>query len=103
DPRGDINLLYPSRAEDLQQRYQAQRPLRLPRAFGDESITISAPFGLEFLVALAFDKPPASLRRIAALNEIPFESTGRLGLDALLQEAEQLGAKRSLHLTSYGY
>ena len=103
DPRGDINLLYPHSLEDMEQRYQLQRPLRLPRSFGGEAITIAAPFGLEFLVALAFDDAPPALRSITALKEVPFDSPGRLGLDALLEAAEQAGAKRSLHLTSYGY
>lgn len=103
DPRGDVNLLYPNSLEDVDRRYQQHLPLRLPRTLNQEAITIAAPFGLEFLVALAFDEVPKPLLGVAALKEIPFDSPGRLGLDALLEAAEDSGAKRSLHLTSYGY
>lgn len=103
DPLGDINLLYPTSQEDVAERYEQQRPLSLPRSLNEEAITIAAPFGLEFLVAIAFDDVPQALERIAALQEVPFDSPGRLGLDALLEAAEREGAKRSLHLTSYGY
>ncbi|MEM9387551.1 MAG: caspase family protein [Pseudomonadota bacterium] len=103
DPLGDINLIYPRSREDVNERYEQSRPLRLPRTFHEEAITIAAPFGLEFLVVVAFEEVPQALQRVAALQAVPFDSPGRLGLDALLEAAERQGAKRSLHLTSYGY
>jgi len=99
--QGDVNVLYPIDQDELNKQIQANQTERIIGKQANDMIFVCPTYGIEYVVAIAFKKPPALLKALMDTKKINANEPLNLKkLEQLIAKPSANWAKTSLRLVT---